>query len=518
LIKVDIFLEQNHGPNLLRASQNSLDYPSPLLQLRHWQSLMRLCFGLFFLLSGCAVWGPDYQNPQIDIPKEWKTKDSLARISGEKIPEMAWWSKYHDPLLLKLVQEALARNNSIQSAVGAIYKTRAILQQIQMNWVPTVNAGAGYISTDHQIDNSTFSSLPFPAFTAGFIPNYSLNILQQLRNQEQAEANIAASVAAKNAVRLVVIGQVVGSYFGLREEEYRLTQQRELVLNLQAMVDRYKEAHQEGLISLFTLQQYQIQLAKARVEVPVIEYNIVRLGNAIHALLNENPGPIAPSIQPFLQTEYQGVMSANLPSTLLKNRPDVILAEAVLRQSSANIGVNTTFFFPTIRLTTPLGLASSSLNQLTNTQNSYWQYQGGINMPILNLGAFGAIKSAKAQYYSDYYAYIDTLRNAFASVDSALASHQKYTESLDHILVFFQTTHDRLDNEQARHDGGLVPYPSVLALKVNLNEAAIQAAQSKLAQLMSVVNLYQDMGGGYGYANNEKANDLGEGHRFDDLL
>lgn len=479
---------------------------------------MRLCIALFALLSGCAIWGPDYEKPKVDQPGQWSSKDSRATLSAKQITEMAWWGKYQDPLLLKLVQQALDRNNSIQSAVGAIYKTRAILQQIQMNWVPTVNAGAGYISTDHQVDSSTFSSLPFPAFTAGFIPNYSLNILQQLRNQEQAEANIATSVAAKNAVRLVVIGQVVGSYFGLREEEYRLTQQKQLVLNLQAIVDRYTEAHREGLISFFTLQQYQIELAKAQVEVPVIEYNIVRLGNAIHALLNENPGPIAPSVQPYMQIEYKGVISANLPSTILKNRPDVILAEAVLRQSSANIGVNTTFFFPTIRLTTPLGLASSSLNQLTHTQNSYWQYQGGINMPILNLGAFGAIKSAKAQYYSDYYAYIDTLRNAFASVDSALASHQKYTESLEHILLFFRTTHDRLDNEQARYDGGLVPYPAVLALKVNLNQAAIQSAQSKLAQLMSVVNLYQDMGGGYGYANNEKANDLGEGHRFDDLL
>ena len=479
---------------------------------------MRLCLALFALLSGCAIWGPDYEKPPVAPPGQWESKDSRAAISAKQITEMAWWGKYRDPLLMTLVQKALDQNNTIQSAIGTIYKTRAILQQIQMNWVPTVNAGAGYISTDHQVDNSTFSSLPFPAFTAGFIPNYSLNILQQLRNQEQAEANIAASVAAKNAVRLVVIGQVVGSYFGLREEEYRLTQQKQLVTNLKAIVDRYTEAHREGLISFFTLQQYQIELARAEVEVPVIEYNIVRLGNAIHALLNENPGPIAPPAQPYLQIEYKGIISANLPSTILKNRPDVVLAEAVLRQSSANIGVNTTFFFPTLRLTTPLGLASSSLNQLTHTQNSYWQYQGGINMPILNLGAFGAIKSAKAQYYSDYYAYIDTLRNAFASVDSALASHQKYTESLDQILVFFHTTQDRLGNEQARYDGGLVPYPSVLALKVNLNQAAIQAAQSKLAQLMSVVNLYQDMGGGYGYGNNEKANDLGEGHRFDDLL
>ena len=261
----------------------------------------------------------------------------------------------------------------------------------------------------------------------------------------------------------------------------------------------------------------QIDLAKAKVEVPVIEYNIVRFGNAIHALLNENPGPIPPG-QGYMEMEYRGIVSANLPSTVLKNRPDVVLAEAVLRQSSANIGVNTTFFFPTIRLTTPFGLASSSLSHLTHTQSSYWQYQGGINMPVLNLGAFGAIKSAKAQYYSDYYAYIETVRNAFATVDSALASHQKTTDSLERIIDYYQTTRARLDNEQARYEGGLIAYPAVLALKVNVNQAAIQAGQTKLAQLMSVVNLYQDLGGGYGFRNNDNANDLGEGHRFDDLF
>lgn len=137
-------------------------------------------------LSGCAIWGPDYEKPKIDIPKRWSSTDLRAKISGEKISELAWWNKYHDPLLPRLVDKALERNNTIQSAIGTIYKTKAILQQIQMNWVPTVNAGAGYVSNEYQIDNVTSSSLPFPAFTAGFIPNYSLNILQQLRNQEQA--------------------------------------------------------------------------------------------------------------------------------------------------------------------------------------------------------------------------------------------------------------------------------------------------------------------------------------------
>jgi outer membrane protein TolC len=219
-----------------------------------------------------------------------------------------------------------------------------------------------------------------------------------------------------------------------------------------------------------------------------------------------------------MDLEYKGIVSANLPSTVLKNRPDVIHAAAVLQQANANIGVNTSIFFPTIKLTTPLGLASNSLSNLFTAKDSYWQYQGGLNMPILNLGAFGAIKSAKAQFYSDYFAYQETVRAAFAAVDSDLSSHQKYTDSLDRMLNFYQTTHQRYENEQLRYQEGLIGRPQVLAVRVTMNQAAIMAAQSKLAQLLTIVTLYQDLGGGYQYKNNETVRDLGDGRRFGDLF
>lgn len=477
-----------------------------------------LCLFGAAALSGCSVWGPDYQSPQSQAPVAWRSQDAYAKIGAERIPEMAWWTRFRDPLLQQLVDKALAQNNNIQSAVGGVYKAKAILQQIEMNWVPTVNVGAGYMATEHDRNDATYTTLPFPgAFTAGFIPNYSLNILQQLRSQQQAEANIESAVAAKNAVRLAIIGQVAGSYFSLREEEYRLQQQQHLVRNLADVVAKYTEAHKEGLISLYTLQRYEIEFAQANAEIPVIEYNIVRLSNAIHVLLNENPGPIGPGLA-FMDLESKGIVSANLPSTVLKNRPDVIHAAAVLKQANANIGVNTSIFFPTIKLTSPLGLASNSLSNLFTAKDSYWQFQGGVNMPILNLGAFGAIKSAKAQYYADYYAYQETVRAAFAAVDSGLSSHQKYTDSLDRMLDFYRTTNRRYDNEQLRHQQGLVGAPQVLALRVTLNQAAIQAAQSKLAQLLTIVTLYQDLGGGYQYKNNENVHDLGDGHRFGDLF
>ena len=249
----------------------------------------------------------------------------------------------------------------------------------------------------------------------------------------------------------------------------------------------------------------------------MIQYNIVRLGNTIHLLLNENPGPVAEGLE-FMALPYKSIISGNLPSKVLMNRPDVLSAEEQLRRSNANIGVNTSFFFPTISLTTPVGQSSQALSTLFTSPESYWQYQGGLSMPIVNLGQFGAIESAKGQYYTDYYNYQQTVRGAFASVDSDFASHEKYTESLEQMLLFYETNRQRYENEETRHKEGLVGMPEVLNLRVTMNQAGIQAAQSKLNQLLSIVRLYQDLGGGYEVNNTEDAHDLGDGHRFGDLF
>ncbi|MEY2699640.1 MAG: hypothetical protein RIQ52_395 [Pseudomonadota bacterium] len=481
--------------------------------MRYWQLVL-----VAGLIAGCAVKGPDFSKPDPDVPAHWNSQDSQASLDAVSLPEMDWWKKFGDPQLPVWIDQALDRNNNIQAAVGSVYKSRAILQQIQMNWIPTVNAGAGFTAMEHQDNATTGASLGFPgAFTTGFIPNYSINILQQLRNQEQAEANVAATTAARHAIRLAIIGQVAGSYLTLREEQYRLSLQKGLVETLDAIVAKYSDAHREGLISLFTLQQYTIELNRARAEIPVIEYNIVRLGNVIHALLNENPGTLPDSI-PFTSLESHSIISGNIPSEVLKNRPDILQAEETLRQANANIGVNTSFFFPTIKLTTPFGLSSSSLGNILSQGKSYWEYQGGVGMPIINLGAFGAIKAAKGQYYTDYYNYLETVRNAFAAVDSALASHQKYSESLDKLDTFYDITQKRYDNQSIRYREGLVSFPDVLAQRYALYQAAILQAQAKLSQLLSIVRLYQDMGGGYRYRDQDAPHDLGDGHRFGDLF
>lgn len=478
-----------------------------------------MCWGAFLLCySGCAIWGPDYEKPKLETPSDWKSRDSYSRTGAIPLPEMAWWQKMKDPVLDDLVTRSLQQNNTVQAAIGGVFKARAILQQIQMRWIPKVDGGVGFISTPNEINPTTVTSIPFSGYTAGFIPNYEINILQQLRTLEQAEASVDVSVAAKNAVRLALISQVVGSYFGLRLEQFRLTLQKDLVEALGEILEKFTLAHKEGLISQYVLREYSLQYANAKAEVPVIEYNIVRFSNTLHALLNENPGTIPDSRDGFMAIPYKDVIATNVPATVLRNRPDVIAAEHTVRQSNANIGVQTTFFFPTFNLVGPVGQSSGSASNLFTNPTSYWQYQGGFQVPLVNLGQFGAIKSAKAQYYADYYNYQQTVRNAFAAVDTDLSSHMRYTESFELMLSYYETTRQRFENEQQRHREGLVAYPDVLNLRATMDMRGIEAAQTKYNQLMSIVRLYQDLGGGYKVNDNEDAHDLGDGHRFGDLF
>jgi hypothetical protein len=69
---------------------------NPTLNRGHLSIRISLAI-LALFLGGCSVWGPDYQSPQTDAPKRWRSTDAYARMGGGKIPAMAWWNKFRDP-------------------------------------------------------------------------------------------------------------------------------------------------------------------------------------------------------------------------------------------------------------------------------------------------------------------------------------------------------------------------------------------------------------------------------------
>ena len=62
-----------------------------------------------FVLAGCVL-GPDYQRPATDLPKDFGVVQAQAQ------PPQKWWSLFNDPVLDRLVDEALAHNRDLRAA------------------------------------------------------------------------------------------------------------------------------------------------------------------------------------------------------------------------------------------------------------------------------------------------------------------------------------------------------------------------------------------------------------------
>ncbi len=453
------------------------------------------------LMGGCAIYGPDYSKPDTNNPSNWQSRDTLAVTESANLPALAWWKSFNDPQLNSLMEKALKNNNNIQAAVGNIEAAQGQLRQVQFAWIPTGSASLGYNS----------KALAGQGYAFSGTPAYTLNILQQIRSQQFATANLQAVRAAKDAVRLGIVSQVATGYFTLLGQDYQLQLQKQLVKDLGEILALAKVEYADGYISLYTLQQYEANYQQASAQVPIIENNIVASQNALRVLINENPGNIKRGLK-FTELNSYGIIPANLPSQVLHNRPDVQQAEQQLIAANANIGVATSTFFPSIALTGTGGTAASGLNGLFGPNTDFWINNANLTMPILNFGIYGQIEQAKGQYYNSYYNYIQTVRSAFAAVDNDLSAHQQFTTSLDTEVKYYDATKLAYKLAQSSFKDGLYSKPTLLQNAVTMDNAAIVVQQSKLQQLGSIVQLYQDLGGGYQYENFESPNKFGDNH------
>lgn len=440
-------------------------------------------------LVGCGLFGPTYQKPNVEAPKAWNSRDYLAGQSSDaNLPVLAWWNKFNDAQLSYLIESALQNNNNIQVAVGNVKAAAGQLKQVEYSWIPNVSAIAGYTNATANLMN--------PGYGVGLLPSYSLNIFQLINSTKYAKANLAAVKAAKDAVRLMVISQTSGGYFTYLGQDYLLTLQKQLVADLADLLRLSKLQYEKGLISLYTLQSYEQQYENAQAQVPLLQNNIVKAQNTLRLLLNQNPGEIKRGM-PFMDVKTDSIVPANLPSKVLQNRPDVQQSEQQLIAANANIGVATSTFFPTLSMTDAAGYASPQLAQLFTPGNEFWNNQIAATMPILSFSTYGQIEQAKGGYYAAYYNYIQTVRSAFAAVDNDLSAHDKFSKSLTTQFKNFDSTKVAYDLAKVSYEKGLYSYPTLLSNRVVMDNAAILVAQSKVAQLNTIVQLYQDLAGGY---------------------
>jgi multidrug efflux system outer membrane protein len=187
-----------------------------------------------------------------------------------------------------------------------------------------------------------------------------------------------------------------------------------------------------------------------------------------------------------------------LPSALLERRPDIRAAEQELIAANAQIGVARAAYFPTLSLSGALGGASTQLSSLFSGPASLWNLTPQITQPIFTAGRLKSnVKLAEAEHERMLVQYEKTIQTAFAETSNALIAHRRFRESREKQEALEKALEDRLRLAYLRYNGGVDTQLNALDADRDLFQGQLDLARLRLQEILSVVQLYKALGGGW---------------------
>lgn len=465
---------------------------------RKSESEMRRLFLVVYvlLLTGCIA-GPDYQRPVTDRPDSFR----YALKEAQDTANLPWWQQFQDPVLERLMKEALAGNKSVKIAAANVEQAAGVLAQVRSPLFPQLSYGGSAARQQVSEMNATpvpsSVSNPQTAYQIFAGATWEIDLWGRIRRlSEAARANILATEAARRGVILSLAASVASTYIQLRGLDEQLVIARQNLVSYGEAVKLFELQFKYGQTSKMTVEQSRTRYETAAATIPQIESQIAQTENALSILLGRNPGPIARGKS--LRDLAMPPVPSGLPSQLLERRPDLAQAEQNLIAANAQIGAAKALYLPTISLTGSYGQASADLSNLFKGPAREWVYSGSITGPIFTGGAIsGQVKQAEAAGKAALLAYEMSIQSAFADIENALIARTKIEEQFhaQGRLVGAAREYTRLAKLQ--YDGGYAPYSTVLQAEEQLFPAELNHVQYHTSLYTSLINVYKAMGGGW---------------------
>ena len=456
------------------------------------RSLMGVVLLAMFFLS-CAM-GPDYSRPDIDTGDRFR----MSETEGESIANLPWWELLHDEALQRLIERALVENKNLQQAAASVEEFQARLFIARTDFVPQaeMEINAPVLGRLNGFSTPGFAT-PFSYFGTGNL-NWELDIWGRIRRTaEAARADLMAREENRRAVVLQLVSGVAQSYFDLLQFDMQLGIARRTLLSWEESVNIARAQLRRGVSSRLDADQFEAERANAAARVAQLERLMVQKENELSVLLGHNPVPI-PRGRLLTEQVLPPDVPAGLPSELLQRRPDILQAEQALAAATARIGATKAARFPRLSITGLLGVASPQLSNLLTGGNEFGRAGLGLVGPILNAETLGFEQQAvEAQAKQVVAQYEQTILVAFQEVEDALIAVRTVRDQRQAQEEEVTALRSALRLADLRYKGGITSYIDVLIAKRNLFEAELALADTYRLHLVSVVQLYKALGGGW---------------------
>ena len=469
---------------------------------------MRRSAALFSLaaLAGCTV-GPDYRP---GTPAELRVPDTYSLPAGRTAEDLTrYWTRFGDPELARLVDQARAGNTDLAQAVGRLRQAREALVQSRAGLLPTVTGSAGYnrsenlrggtsIITGSNGATTTITRAAGDNFSLGLDAQYQLGLFGELRRTvEASRAENEASRFDYATVLVSITSETARNYMIARGLQAQIANAR---ASLALQDDNLEIAGfrvQAGLVSSIDVEQARAQRAQTAATIPQLQQQydaaVARLG----VLTGQAPGALRTEMavqQPI--PLGPAAVDAGIPADVLRQRPDVRSAERSLAAATARIGVAKAQLYPALAITGNIATNAASLGGIANTITG--GLFAGLTQAIFNGGRLRSqVRGAEAAAETALAAYRGTVLTSLEDVENALSAYRAAQARQREFAIALDAANNSALLSRSQYRSGLTDFTTLNTQELTLLNARNGLTQAQADQATALVALYAALGGGW---------------------
>lgn len=472
----------------------------------------------------CAV-GPDFQQPQSPVTQTYiSDTQSLETVgatgpggnpqrfnTGMDIPAQ-WWSLFHSESLDRLVRLALDKNLTLVQAQARLTQAQENLNaQTGATQYPKVDAGVSAIRQKINTEAMGFSNVPnpdpFTLYNASVSVSYRLDLFGGNRRAlEGLVAKVAYQDFELKAARQTVAANVVNAVI----KQASLRAQISIVKDLTVVQSRQsaitEERYKAGGVSKVDVCNQSTLLDQTRAMLPPLQKQLAQVNHQLAVYLGREPAEAKVDEFDLNSLQLPEELPFSLPSSLVRQRPDILAAEAVWHQACANAGVATANLLPQIMLSGDLGSQRTDLGDILSGVN-IWSVAGNLMQPIFHGGELEAKKrSAVAAYDEAAALYKETVLKGMQDVadilyalDTDARVLKARSDAAEHVRTGYTIA-------QRRYELGGISHLALLDVQCQLLQTGIDRVQAQTNRYADTAALLHALGGGWW--NQESGNGL----------
>jgi NodT family efflux transporter outer membrane factor (OMF) lipoprotein len=472
-------------------------------------------FALAMLASGCAV-GPNFKQPAAPATKAYLPEalpaqtdsapvvggDAQRFVEGMNIPAQ-WWTLFQSTALNDLIEQAFKRNPTVQSAQAALRQANENYYAQRGSLLPSASANYTY----ERQRNATGTLAPtlssgeeiFSLHTAQVSVAYTLDIFGGVRRETESMRALADSQRYQlEATYLTLASNVITTAIQEASARAQLDATNDIVRSEHEGLQILQRQYELGSIALTDVMAQEATLASAEATIPTLQKQLEQARHALATLAGRFPSETADEHFELASLHLPINLPLSVPAELVRQRPDVLSAEAQLHSASAEVGVAISNMIPQISLTGSLGGASTQFGQLFATGNTFWAGGASLTQTLFQGGALlHKERAARAALDQAGAEYRNTVLTAFQNVADTLSALQLDANALSAAVRAQHAAEQSLLTIKHNVELGSMGYLALLNAQQTYQQAVLNLAQAQAGRYTDTAALFQALGGGW---------------------